>query len=68
MAHSQKQADMMEDVFLSHIFIIENCPSNINFISIEQIHDLVERDDEKYRIELTKWIKQVQITFQLELI
>ena len=54
LAYSQRQADMMEDVFLSHIFIIENCPSNINFISVEQIHDLVERDDEKYRIELTK--------------
>lgn len=54
LAFSQRQADMMEDVFLSHIFILLNCPSNINFISDEQIHDLINRDDEKYRIKLTQ--------------
>ena len=54
LAHSKRQADMMEEVFISHIFVIIHCPQNINFLSIPQILDLLQRDDEKYRLKLTK--------------
>ena len=53
-AKSQKQAYLMEEVFLSHLFIITNCPANIKFLSHEEIYDLVQRDDEKYRLDLIK--------------
>ena len=54
LAYSQKQADMIEDVFLSHIFVILYCPQNINFLSMTEILDLISRDDEKYRLKLTQ--------------
>ena len=53
-AKSEKEAGVIEEVFLSHVFIIENCPKNINYLSYEEIHNLVQRDDEKYRINLIR--------------
>ena len=54
LAHSKRQANMIEEVFLSHLFVVINCPQNINFLTMSEILDLINRDDEKYRLKLTQ--------------
>ena len=51
---SKREASMMEEVFVSHLFIVDNCPFKIESLNQKQIKLLSNREDEKYRMSLIK--------------